>query len=307
LAKSLSEFTNDNSISFSEFTQTDDYESFYTDNNDTNHDQSKSKSGSCSHSQLIEPLQLNGERLLWKGTLQTLKDFVQKSLHEQGKCTSPGGEAKRFTNINGSFEMTWYGKQSTLTFNGKEGNLIKDKLATMVKTKPLYESNNPKASSKDYFDKATENIASMRNNNESDRLDSLITIVQSLSKKFSCLEQKFEAYTQDVDVATNESGNNPDEQKDLDIRRLQEENERLKSTNFNLTECQNKCENAADDLKSKIKAVEDEKASLLTAIRLLHSDRNNTCPDTGDDRSSVTEEHGALRHILCRGPFSPST
>jgi hypothetical protein len=37
--------------------------------------------------------------------------------------------------------MTWYGKQSTLTFNGKEGNLIKDKLAAMVKTKPLYESN----------------------------------------------------------------------------------------------------------------------------------------------------------------------
>jgi hypothetical protein len=90
LAKSLSEFANDNSISFSEFTQTDDYESFYTDNNDTNHDQSKLKSGSCSHSQLIEPLQLNGERLLWRGTLQTLKDFVKKSLHEQGKWTSPG-------------------------------------------------------------------------------------------------------------------------------------------------------------------------------------------------------------------------
>jgi hypothetical protein len=73
--------------------------------------------------------------------------------------------------------MTWYGKQSTLTFNGKEGNLNKDKLAAMVQTKPLYESNNPKASSKDYFDKATENIASMRNNDESDLLDSLITIV----------------------------------------------------------------------------------------------------------------------------------
>ncbi len=283
MAKSLSEFTNDNSISFSEFTQTDDYESFYSDNNDTNHDQSKSKSGSCSHSQLIEPLQLNGERLLWKGTLQTLKDFVQKSLQEQGKWTSPGGEAKRFTSINGRFEMTWYGKQSTLTFNGKEGNLIKDKLAAMVKTKPLYETNNSKASSKDYSDKATENIPSMQNNNESDRLDSLITIVQSLSKKFS---KKFEAYTQDVDVATNKSGNNPDEQKDLDIRRLQEENERLKSTNANLNECLNKYENEADDLKSKIKAVEDEKASLLTAIRLLHSDRNDTCPDTGDDRNA---------------------
>ena len=117
----------------------------------------------------------------------------------------------------------------------------------MVKTKPLYESNNPKTSSKDYFDKATENIASTRNNNESDRLDSLITIVQSLSKKFSCFEQKFEAYKQDVYVATNESGNNPDEQKDLGIRRLQEENERLKSTNVHLTECLNKYENEADD------------------------------------------------------------
>ena len=126
----------------------------------------------------------------------------------------------------------------------------------------------------------------MQNNNESDRLASLITIVQNLSKKFNCFEQKFEAYTQDVNVATNESGNNPDEQKDLDIRRLQEENDRLKSTNIHLNECLNKYENAADDLKSKIKAVEDEKASLLIAIRLLHSDRNNTSPDTGDDRNA---------------------
>jgi hypothetical protein len=32
----------------------------------------------------------------------------------------------------------------------------------MVKTKPFFESNNPKASSKDYFEKTTENIVSMR-------------------------------------------------------------------------------------------------------------------------------------------------
>lgn len=47
----------------------------------------------------------------------------------------------------------------------------------------------PKASSKDYFDKATENIASMRNDDESDLLDSLITIVQSLSKNSAVLNK----------------------------------------------------------------------------------------------------------------------
>ena len=102
-------------------------------------------------------------------------------------------------------------------------------------------------------------VASARNNNENDRLGSLITAIHDLNAKFGCLEQKFEAFTQDVGVAANESGNNLDEKKDRHTRGLQEENEKFKSTNDYLTQCLSKCDNTIDDLKNKVKAAEDEK------------------------------------------------
>ena len=37
----------------------------------------------------------NGDRLLWKGSLEMLKDLMLQ-VQEQGKLVSPGGEAQRF-------------------------------------------------------------------------------------------------------------------------------------------------------------------------------------------------------------------
>ena len=36
-------------------------------------------------------LQLNGERLIWTSDLESLKNFVENCLQQQGKWTSPGG------------------------------------------------------------------------------------------------------------------------------------------------------------------------------------------------------------------------
>ena len=109
-----------------------------------------------------------------------------------------------------------------------------------------------------------------------------------MSLAFSCdtfVRTFKKAFTQDVGVVTNESRNNLDEQKDQHTCRLQEENDKLKSTNDYLTQRLNKFENAIDELTKKVKAAEDEKASLLTAIRLLHLDRN-ICLDTDDNRNA---------------------
>ena len=46
----------------------------------------------------VEYLQLNEQRLLWKDSLETLKNLMLQ-LQEQGKWSSPGGEAKRFKSM----------------------------------------------------------------------------------------------------------------------------------------------------------------------------------------------------------------
>ena len=82
-------------------------------------------------------LQLNGDRLTWTSDLESLKKFVGKDLQQQGKWTSPGGNSKQFKSDNNNLVINWYNKkQLTLSFQGRDGPLLKDKLAELVLKKP---------------------------------------------------------------------------------------------------------------------------------------------------------------------------
>ena len=64
-------------------------------------------------------LQLNGERLIWTSDLESLKNFVENCLQQQGKWTSPGGNNKQFKSCNDKLVITWYfKKQLTLVQTG---------------------------------------------------------------------------------------------------------------------------------------------------------------------------------------------
>ena len=53
-----------------------------------------------------------------------------------GKWCSPGGGSKRFTSSNAELTLTWYsGKQNTLLFQGKDGNLIRDGCVKFCQTR----------------------------------------------------------------------------------------------------------------------------------------------------------------------------
>jgi len=70
----------------------------------------------------LENLLLEGERLIWTSDLETLKKLLEESIQLHGKWSSPGGTTKTFQNDNNRLTITWYrGKQSTLTFQGKDG------------------------------------------------------------------------------------------------------------------------------------------------------------------------------------------
>ncbi|CAB4024220.1 Hypothetical predicted protein, partial [Paramuricea clavata] len=65
-----------------------------------------------------------------------LKAFVAEVLDLNGKWCSPGGGSKRFTSSNAELTLTWYsGKQNTLLFQGKDGNLIRDGCVKFCQTR----------------------------------------------------------------------------------------------------------------------------------------------------------------------------
>ena len=79
----------------------------------------------------LQYLQLNGDRLTWTSDLESLKKFVEKDLQQQG------GNSKQFKSDNNNLVINWYNKkQLTLSFQGRDGPLLKDKLAELVRKKP---------------------------------------------------------------------------------------------------------------------------------------------------------------------------
>ena len=124
--------------------------------------------------------------------------------------------------------MTWYSKQSTLTFFGKEGNLMKEKMIAMVREKSSDETKKDEITGRKVLHKGIENEPSTRNTNEGACLGSLITIVETLKTKFKHFELQFENFQLDtnkkLNLLLNKSESHLCEQNDLEVHRLQEEN-----------------------------------------------------------------------------------
>ena len=84
----------------------------------------------------LEYLYLNDDKLLWTNDLELLKNFVENVLKQQGKWLTPGGNTKQFKSSNGSVIINWYNKkQQTLSFQGRDGPSLRDKLVDLVQKK----------------------------------------------------------------------------------------------------------------------------------------------------------------------------
>ena len=81
----------------------------------------------------LQHLQLKGDKLAWKSSLDSLKSFVMCDLQQQGKWTSPGGNMKQFKSNNKNLIINWYSKkQQTLCFQGRDGPTLKERLVQLV-------------------------------------------------------------------------------------------------------------------------------------------------------------------------------
>ena len=76
----------------------------------------------------------DGSRLKWCNDLTSLKTFVAEVLCQSAKWCSPGGYSKKFISSNAELTLTWHqGKQNTLLFQGKDGNLVRDKFVSLCR------------------------------------------------------------------------------------------------------------------------------------------------------------------------------
>ena len=84
----------------------------------------------------LEYLYLKGDKLVWSNDLESLKEFVANILKQQGKWLTPGGNTKQFKSSNGNVIINWYNKKhQTLTFQGRDGPALKEKLVELVQKK----------------------------------------------------------------------------------------------------------------------------------------------------------------------------
>ena len=188
--------------------------------------------------------------------------------------------------------MTWSGmKQQSLTFSGEDGQAMKNKLIAALTTEELSKTKGQKDILQAEVNKNSEGEASTRNINEGDCFGSLSSVVNALRAKMKRFEQNFEDFqsetNRNIDVLFRESETNSNELEEMD--RLRKEKRQLKSDNADLTQRLNNQVHDVADLNTKIKAIEQEKASLLTVIQLLQADCNHPKVDESKEGDSWTK------------------
>ena len=107
---------------------------------------------------------------------------------------------------------------------------------------------------------------------------SLYKTVEAMKSEINALKSQFNKHCLDSSKLHIESkiqkDNNSSDARTLDVERLENENENLKQENQLFRSKIDYQEQELLHLNNKLKTLEDERASLITVIRLLHSDRD---------------------------------
>ena len=268
----------------------------------------------------LENLLLKGERLIWTSDLETLKTFVEETIQQHGKWSSPGGSTKSFKSDNNRLTITWYGgKQSTLSFQGKDGPLLKEQLVNLIQRneaqKPVddadshlsnsnstvLQSSNPEPFATDGHgcpENLVSNIQNMSFNDTSSHTKVSSERCHGCTSLDSKLHQLRVYFQSEIDTSNEKVLNCPANRQNSsphhddispDVTELQKENQDLQRK---LREIESKYEN----LKTEVKIINDENKSLITALRLSNNefspqDSNNLHPTPGEGVKVINNQH----------------
>ena len=217
---------------------------------------------------LLHSISVNDEgKLIWSSTYECFKQFVEEVLNlSGGKWSSPGRDTKQYESEAEDILIKWRAKTQTIVVSGKNKDYINDKLMSAVSVSKTVAE--PESSDHETF--------------SSENINPLETSIKSLNGQMQALKEELT----DNLIAINRSLLEHSEQlkelqspnTDNELCRLKLENSDLKEENDRLTERINNLSFILADLQGKAKCAEEEKASLITTIRLLYKDLGGNQP-----------------------------
>ena len=231
---------------------------------------------------LIHNLSFNNRnKLVWTGSYKALQQFVREVLDlNEWNWSSPGADAKLFVTKGKDIAIKWYAKSKTISVNGDDRADVEDGLNSVA------------SMAKSLFD--------VINSEEQTEDQSLETTLEALNNKLQTLKEeissKMSSVTDILLVHSKELRELKHLDSDTELSWLRKENARLKNENEKITERVNNLSYVLADLQDKAARANEEKASLMTSIRLLFKDLESTQP--------VNVNHPATVHDQQHGTFS---
>ena len=256
--------------------------------------------------------------LNWSGSFEDLRYLVEDLQISKAKWTSPGGDCKLYEGRE--ISIRWYSKKGTLTVNGENADVVKDKLVKIVEK--VKESKCSLISEPAEVLNNNENLHVVTDNDNSlgkeathpseftghdlkrmeEFKDSINAKVDPLVSEFRQLEnEKMDYLVKEINILKTKESCSCSL---LKVEELQNKNERLKTECNILQERNNNLAYVVSDLNTRIKDLENERLSLVTTIKLLQLDyrnvediadlskENKAWTKVGNSSSKVTEKIG---------------
>ena len=239
---------------------------------------------SLTEQSLLHNLSVNDKgKLTWNSSYDLLRKFVDEVLNlPNGEWSSPGGDAKLFESEGVS--IRWYAKAKTITLNGRCQSETEEKLYSIASISKELAEVNKQNSDTDCALGSPSRAEATSKPNRNDK--SLEEHVQSFESQLQALSKEFAANMSTVNNILWEHSNelkqinNP--HPDSELTALKRENLELKNQNKGLTDRISNLNNILADLQGKAKVAEDEKASLITTVRLFCNDLGINQPSNGN-------------------------
>jgi hypothetical protein len=211
-------------------------------------------------------------KLRWTGSFENLEILMNELLETQVKWKSPGGNCK-LLEMDG-FEMRWYSNNCSLTIKGEQSDEIKCQLRMIAKLADkeielsdnlFSEENNNGEGNGINIDSSARNSPNETSSNEASNHDKVLDSIRNLELRFA---NKFDELWHEIrqSKTTNETVRD-----DRDF--LVKENGKLKQEIGKISDEANNYKYIISDLNTKIKELEDEKKSLITAIKIVQNDQ----------------------------------
>ena len=210
-------------------------------------------------------LSYDGNELYWKGSLDDLKEFVHSKLKLDGSWSSPGGDVKLFTGEN--ISLKWQGKHKqklAVISNNGDQDIGEELIKLAVSSKNI----NPPSSyqCEQEANMAVDRDCSISANSNSaidDLRKQMLDLAKTVENKIETLRREVHKLDAKIEPMQILECSLSDLKRDK-MRLLQDNNE-LRERNLNLCLI-------TSDLNTRIKDLERERDSLVTALKLQQQD-----------------------------------